>query len=558
MTSLPLTTPASKAREPPEARRLRVAFPPERAAGEKGGRRGRRGAPLLSLCLSSATSRGSLLSGGGRARADGRRGRFGGWGRDSGLNSLELTHSREVAGLGLRVGLTVIPPEGFIVSSTTLLKMPALRMKRNFDNDVFRDEFDSKPTKSMKISHFQVSELEQSAVLNLPYKDPHDELDLTTQLAGQDIMIMEAASLDDALGGASLLKDLISEVAVSPNMENDMLVNYEDIRSQLNVVNYFDKDEDANSASYNSCTVNCHEESWGSNEGCSLLDIYNPDDAFSFLLDTPSEFLGSFTALYDEVVPIDSLVNISGRCGVFPLTESTTEASIGNEPCRSEGDMLFSNSEVLEWLNPHLAEEDLPNLVDFTELNSHAVSKEQGARKVTLVLDLDETLVHSTTEQCDDYDFTFPVFFDMKEHMVYVRKRPHLHMFLQKMAEMFEVVIFTASQSVYADQLLDILDPEKKLFSRRYFRESCVFTNTSYTKDLTVVGVDLAKVVIIDNTPQLQVNNGIPIESWFSDDSDEALPQLIPFLETLASADDVRPIIAKKFGDKKDIVEIFQ
>lgn len=439
--------------------------------------------------------------------------------------------------------------------------MPALRMKRNFDNDVFRDEFDSKPTKSMKISHFQVSELEQSAVLNLPYKDPHDELDLTTQLAGQDIMIMEAASLDDALGGASLLKDLISEVAVSPNMENDMLVNYEDIRSQLNVVNYFDKDEDANSASYNSCTVNCHEESWGSNEGCSLLDIYNPDDAFSFLLDTPSEFLGSFTALYDEVVPIDSLVNISGRCGVFPLTESTSEASIGNEPCRSEGDMLFSNSEVLEWLNPHLAEEDLPNLVDFTELNSHAVSKEQGARKVTLVLDLDETLVHSTTEQCDDYDFTFPVFFDLKEHMVYVRKRPHLHMFLQKMAEMFEVVIFTASQSVYADQLLDILDPEKKLFSRRYFRESCVFTNTSYTKDLTVVGVDLAKVVIIDNTPQvfqLQVNNGIPIESWFSDDSDEALPQLIPFLETLASADDVRPIIAKKFGDKKDIAEIFQ
>ncbi|KAF0902962.1 hypothetical protein E2562_022601 [Oryza meyeriana var. granulata] len=444
--------------------------------------------------------------------------------------------------------------------------MPALRMKRKFDGDGFRDEFDSKPTKSMKIPHFQVSELEQSAVLNSPYKDPQDELDLTTQLAGQDIMIMEAASLDDALGGTSvaLLKDLISEVAVSPNMENDSIVNYEDSRSQLNVVNYFDKDEDVNSAAYNICTVNCHEESWGSNEGCSLLDIYNPDDSFSFLLDTPSEFPASFTALCDEVVPIDALVNISGRCGVvFPHTESTAEASIGNETCKSEGDVLFSNSEVLEWLNPHLAEEDLPNLIDFTELNSRAacVSKEQGARKVTLVLDLDETLVHSTIEQCDEYDFSFPVFFDMKEHMVYVRKRPYLHMFLQKMAEIFEIVIFTASQSVYADQLLDILDPDKKLFSRRYFRESCVFTNTGYTKDLTVVGVDLAKVVIIDNTPQvfqLQVNNGIPIESWFNDSSDEALPQLIPFLEALAFADDVRPIIAKKFGNKKDIAEIFQ
>jgi len=144
------------------------------------------------------------------------------------------------------------------------------------------------------------------------------------------------------------------------------------------------------------------------------------------------------------------------------------------------------------------------------------------------------------------------VFFDMKEHVVYVRKRPHLHMFLQKMAEMFEVVIFTASQSVYADQLLDRLDPEKTLFSRRFFRESCVFTESGYTKDLTVVGVDLAKVAIIDNTPQvfqLQVNNGIPIESWYNNPLDEGLPQLIPFLETLAVADDVRPIIAKKFGN---------
>jgi Dullard-like phosphatase family protein len=219
--------------------------------------------------------------------------------------------------------------------------------------------------------------------------------------------------------------------------------------------------------------------------------------------------------------------------------------------------MCFINSEVLEWLSPHLSEEGLPELIDFAELDSNvaSVSKEPRTRKVTLVLDLDETLVHSTMEHCDDADFTFPVFFDTKEHMVYVKKRPHVHMFLEKMAEMFEVVIFTASQSVYADQLLDMLDPGKKLFARRFFRESCVFTDRSYTKDLTVVGVDLAKVAIIDNTPevfQLQVNNGIPIESWYNDPSDEALPRLIPFLETLAVADDVRPIIAKKFGNTTD------
>jgi TFIIF-interacting CTD phosphatase-like protein len=45
------------------------------------------------------------------------------------------------------------------------------------------------------------------------------------------------------------------------------------------------------------------------------------------------------------------------------------------------------------------------------------------------------------------------------------------------------------------------------------------------------------------------VNNGIPIESWYKNPLDEGLPQLIPFLQTLAVADDVRPIIAKKYGN---------
>jgi TFIIF-interacting CTD phosphatase-like protein len=46
----------------------------------------------------------------------------------------------------------------------------------------------------------------------------------------------------------------------------------------------------------------------------------------------------------------------------------------------------------------------------------------------------------------------------------------------------------------------------------------------------------------------LQVNNAIPIKTWSSDPYDVSLPELIPFLETLAVAEDVRPIIAKKFA----------
>ncbi|XVF87222.1 hypothetical protein PTKIN_Ptkin18bG0101500 [Pterospermum kingtungense] len=217
---------------------------------------------------------------------------------------------------------------------------------------------------------------------------------------------------------------------------------------------------------------------------------------------------------------------------------------------------VHSDSDQAENFDPQSFIKSLPELSDVVSSCRPAMDTKEGWRRKskTLVLDLDETLVHSTLEHCDDADFTFTVFFNMKEHTVYVKQRPHLQTFLEKVAEMFEVVIFTASQSIYAAQLLDILDPDRKLISQRVYRESCIFSDGSYTKDLTVLGVDLAKVAIIDNSPQvfrLQVNNGIPIKSWFDDPSDCALISLLPFLETLVDADDVRPIIAKKFGNKE-------
>ncbi|KAE8689475.1 CTD small phosphatase-like protein 2 [Hibiscus syriacus] len=223
--------------------------------------------------------------------------------------------------------------------------------------------------------------------------------------------------------------------------------------------------------------------------------------------------------------------------------------------CIQESD-VNSDSDQADDFDPQSFIKNLPELSDVVSSFRPAdVPTEAWTRKpITLVLDLDETLVHSTLEHCDDADFTFTVFFNMKEHTVYVKQRPHLQTFLEKVAELFEVIIFTASQSIYAEQLLDILDPDQKFISRRVYRESCIFSDGSYTKDLTVLGVDLAKVAIIDNSPQvfrLQVNNGIPIKSWFDDPSDCALISLLPFLETLVDVDDVRPIIAKKFGNKE-------
>ncbi|XBI27886.1 hypothetical protein VPH35_052252 [Triticum aestivum] len=239
-----------------------------------------------------------------------------------------------------------------------------------------------------------------------------------------------------------------------------------------------------------------------------------------------------------------------------PVDHSTmdpddTSLYLQMKPPDSETESTSASQDVIgiEYVDEKLHSKGLPDLMDV-DSSSRLRKSPVRTKHVTLVLDLDETLVHSTLDHCDISDFSIQVFFNMKDHTVHVRQRPHLKMFLEKVAQMFELVIFTASQRIYAEQIIDRLDPDGKLISQRIYRESCIFSDGSYTKDLTILGVHLAKVAIIDNTPQvfqLQVDNGIPIKSWFDDPADQELVELLPFLETLVDAEDVRPLISRTF-----------
>jgi len=171
-------------------------------------------------------------------------------------------------------------------------------------------------------------------------------------------------------------------------------------------------------------------------------------------------------------------------------------------------------------------------------------------KPLTLVLDLDETLVHCSIEATPNADLVFPVEFNGATYRVHVHKRPHLEHFLREVAKKFEVVVFTASQQVYADALLDLIDPKRECIKHRLFRDSCLFVEGNYLKDLNVLGRDLSKTVLVDNSPHAfgyQVDNGIPIESWFEDPTDEELVKLLGFLETLHDAEDVRSVVRNHF-----------
>ena len=139
-----------------------------------------------------------------------------------------------------------------------------------------------------------------------------------------------------------------------------------------------------------------------------------------------------------------------------------------------------------------------------------------------LVLDLDETLVHSQFNQIKTPDYTIPVDIEGNVCNIFVSKRPGVDNFLKTMSQYFELVIFTASLSKYADPLMNLMDPNGYC-TMRLFREHCTYINGVFTKDMSKIGRDMKDAIILDNSPSaymLQPECAMPIISWYDDPKD--------------------------------------
>ncbi|XP_034211256.1 carboxy-terminal domain RNA polymerase II polypeptide A small phosphatase 1-like [Prunus dulcis] len=174
--------------------------------------------------------------------------------------------------------------------------------------------------------------------------------------------------------------------------------------------------------------------------------------------------------------------------------------------------------------------------------------------KRTVCLDLDETLVHSVTgPPPKNFDFVVQPKVRGKVMTFYVVKRPGVDAFLERLAAQYEVVVFTAGLRDYATLVLDRLD-RKRLVSHRLYRDSCKEMSGKFVKDLSRLGRDLRRVVIVDDNPNayfLQPENAIPVRRFFYDPADRELERLLEFFEDeeLRCCEDIRVAVKKFVGD---------
>ncbi len=170
-------------------------------------------------------------------------------------------------------------------------------------------------------------------------------------------------------------------------------------------------------------------------------------------------------------------------------------------------------------------------------------------KKKLIILDLDETLIHSTTfPPTNNWQHT------VANYKVFVR--PGLEIFLSYLEQNFEVAVWSSATENYIDSIIEKVFPANYPLKFIWGRNACtlhaggiysVNNHLAYLKILAKIeksGLgDLDNTIIIDDTPsksQLNPENAIIPEPFLGNMVDTELRSLQLFLERIIPASDVR------------------
>ena len=226
---------------------------------------------------------------------------------------------------------------------------------------------------------------------------------------------------------------------------------------------------------------------------------------------------------------------------------------------------LISYIPIRKLFIPERIKEIQKNL-NFSDTNIQSLFHKD---KKLLIIDMDETLVHSdldfTLEQkIKKYDAILHFNSDEEKNIpIPLIIRPGTKKFLDYAAKEFDLVVFTASDQQYADEVIDYIEKDKKYFKMRLYRNHCLFIEPGlYIKDLRIFsGIkNMEDIIILDNSIfsfANQLNNGILITSFFSDMNDTFLENVKCYLDYIKNEKDIRVINKQSFRFeeiKEDII----
>lgn len=162
----------------------------------------------------------------------------------------------------------------------------------------------------------------------------------------------------------------------------------------------------------------------------------------------------------------------------------------------------------------------------------------------TLLLDLDETLIHHSTFPPHSGVSSFKI--DLfPDEFIFIR--PYAREFMTAVEQIFDVFIFTSSQPDYANMIIDHLFPEIDN-SHRVCRDKCILTKDEIKKDIKTFGRPLSDIIMVDNSTSVSKTNPentLLITTWNGTPDDVELMQIIlPILNSCSNVPDVRTVLA--------------
>lgn len=205
--------------------------------------------------------------------------------------------------------------------------------------------------------------------------------------------------------------------------------------------------------------------------------------------------------------------------------------------------------DIIDELSKPSDDDIKPYHINLSDKDLEAITSDH---KKLAVFDLDETLSHCEMTDYNNSDAVLHLSINGKEKKFGLNIRPYIYECLKKIKEHYILVLYTASQQLYGETVLNYIDPEQELFSYRLYRHNCIQIKIElpdhdekqlfYIKDLRIFQIPLSKIVIVDNSVlsfAFQLENGIPILPFYSKKSDIEMINLTTYLIELASSDNM-------------------